>query len=112
MNPTLESILGNRSATQVLLFLEAYGEGHANRIATTFEVSVMPIQRQLKRLETNGVLVNRMIGRTRVFYFNERNPTVRNLRVFLREELDLLPKAELRKYYRQRQRPRRSGKPL
>lgn len=112
MNPVLEAIFGNRSATQVLLFLEAYGEGHANRISTTFDVSVMPIQRQLKRLESNGVLINRMIGRTRVFYFNERNPTVKNLRAFLREELDLLPKSELRQYFRQRQRPRRSDKPL
>ena len=33
MNPVLESVFGNRSAMQVLLFLEAYGSGHALRIA-------------------------------------------------------------------------------
>jgi len=112
MNPALESILGNRSAAWVLLFLQNYGEGHASRIATTFDVSVMGIQRQLKRLEDNGVLHSRMIGNSRVFTFNDRNPTVKNLRHFLQQELDVLPKKYALQYFRQRQRPRRSGKPL
>jgi len=111
MTPVLEAILGNRSAAQVLLFLEAYGSGHALRIADTYSVSVSAIQRQLRRLEANGVLVSRTIGRTRLYEFNTRNPTVRNLRDFLAAELDLLPEAEVKAYYRQRQRPRRAGKP-
>ena len=97
MTPTLEGIFASRSAAQVLLFLEAYGSGHALRIADTYEVSVSPIQRQLRRLETSGVL---------------RNPTVRNLRVFLAAELDLMPEETIKRYSRQRQRPRRAGKPL
>jgi hypothetical protein len=112
MTPVLEAILGNRSAAQALLFLEAYGSGHALRIADTYEVPVSSIQRQLRRLEAAGVLVSRMIGNTRLFEFNTRNPTVRNLRLFLSSELECLPEAELRKYYRQRQRPRRTGKAL
>ena len=71
MNPVLESVLGSRSATLVLLFVQNYGEGHASRISKTFDVSVMGIQRQLKRLEENGVLVSRMIGSSRVFTFND-----------------------------------------
>lgn len=112
MTPILESVFGSRSATQVLTFLEAYGSGHALRIAETYGVSVSPIQRQLRRLEADGVLVSRLVGRTRVFEFNTRNPTVRNLRTFLEAELDLLPDDQVKKYYRQRQRPRRTGKSL
>ena len=112
MNPILESVLGNRSATYVLLFLQNYGDGHASRIARTFDVSVMGIQRQLNRLEASGVLVSRSVGRTRVFEFNERSPTVRHLRTFLEAELDLLPAEVVGKHFRQRQRPRRAGKPL
>jgi predicted transcriptional regulator len=112
MNPVLESIFGSASATYVLLFLQSYGDGHASRISKTFEVSVMGIQRQLRRLEDNGILVSRMVGRSRVFTFNDRNPTVRNLREFLAVELENLPKNLIKKYFRQRQRPRRSGKPL
>lgn len=112
MNPVFGAVLGNRTAALVLLFIQAYGEGHALRIAKTYETGLSMTQRQLKRLEDNGVLVSRKVGNTRVFTFNERNPTVRNLRQFLAAELDLLPRDEVRRYYRQRQRPRRSGKAL
>ena len=110
MTPALEAIFGSRSAAQVLLFLEAYGSGHALRIAATYSVSASPIQRHLRRLERDGVLLSRMVGRTRLFEFNMRNPTVRNLRGFLEAELDLVPEEEVKAYYHQRQRPRRSGK--
>ncbi len=110
MTPMLEAIFGSRSAAQVLLFIEAYGSGHALRIAETYSVSVSPIQRQLRRLEADGVLISRAVGRTRLFEFNIRNPTVRNLRGFLEAELELLPEEDVKAYYRQRQRPRRSGK--
>jgi predicted transcriptional regulator len=112
MTPVLEAIFSSRSAAEVLLFLEAYGSGHASRMAATYEVSVTGMQRQLRRLEANGVLLSRMVGKTRVFEFNTRNPTVRNLRQFLAAELSLLPEAEVKAYYRQRQRPRRTGKQL
>lgn len=112
MNPVLEAIFGNRTAALVLLFIQAYGEGHALRMAKTYELGLNMTQRQLKRLEGNGVLVSRLVGNTRVFTFNERNPTVRNLRNFLATELELLPEDDVRKYFRQRQRPRRTGKAL
>lgn len=110
MNPVLECVLGSRSATLVLLFIQNYDEGHASRIAKTFDVSVMGIQRQLKRLEENGVFASRMVGSSRVFTFNDRNPTVRNLRILLDAELEALPASFNKKYFRQRQRPRRGAK--
>ena len=112
MTPVLEAIFGNRSAAQALLFLEAYGAGHASRIAKTYDVPLSAIQRQLRRLEENGVLVSRTVGRSRVFEFNTRYPTVRNLRSFLSAELERLPDEDVKRYYRQRQRPRRAGKKL
>lgn len=110
MTPVLEAILGNRPSAQALLFLEAYGSGHPARIASTYGVPPTGIYRQLRRLEANGVLVSRTVGRTRVFEFNMRNPTVRRLRELLVGELEALPEEEVKAYYRQRQRPRRTGK--
>jgi predicted transcriptional regulator len=112
MTPVLEAVFGNRAAAQVLLFLEAYGAGHSTRIASTYNVPQTGVYRQLLRLETDGVLVSRTVGRTRLFEFNMRNPTVRNLRAFLEAELELLPEDEVQAYYRQRQRPRRTKKRL
>ena len=110
MNPILESVFGTAAAAQCLLFIEAYGSGHAQRIAETFEVPQTGIYRQLRRLEAQGVLVSRTVGRTRLFEFNQRNPTVRRLRDFLSAELAAMPEDEVKRYYRQRQRPRRTGK--
>ena len=112
MTPTLEAICGNRSAAQVLLYLEAYGVGYGKGIADTYEVAVSGIQRQLQRLEANGVLVSRTVGNSRLFEFETRNPTVRVLRELLRTELDALPEAITRRFFRQRRRPRRTGKAL
>ena len=112
MNPVLEAALGNRTAAWALLFLAAYGEGHANRVARTYGLAVSVVRDQLVRLEANGALVSRMVGRSRVFQFNERSPTARNLRSFLHAELDLLEEDDLQRYFRQRQRPRRTGKRL
>ena len=89
MNPVLDALFGNRTAACVLLFLQCYGEGHAQRIAKTFGFGLNMTQRQLKRLEEQGVLVSRRLGNMRLFSFNERNPTVRNLRKLL--EVDVFP---------------------
>lgn len=112
MTPALDALFGSRSAAQALLFLQNYGEGHARRIAATFEVSHMAIQRQLKRLEAEGLLVSRVVGNTRVFTWNPRSATVKELRHFLEAELNRLPDDVTKQYFRQRQRPRRTGKAL
>ena len=112
MNPILDAVFGSRSAAQTLLFLQNYGEGYARGIATTFDVSHMAIQRQLRRLEDEGILVSSLVGNTRVFIWNPRSVTVKDLRTFLESELDRLPKDVTQQYFRQRQRPRRTGKAL
>jgi hypothetical protein len=59
-------------------------------------------QRQLKRLEGNGVLSSRIVGTARIYSFDERNPTVKNLRDFLSAELALLPAQFVKQYLPQR----------
>tara|TARA_R110002072_G_scaffold1409_4_gene11956 strand:- start:1149 stop:1529 length:381 start_codon:yes stop_codon:yes gene_type:complete len=112
MIPALDAILGNPTAARVLMYLENYDSGYAKRISDTFEIPVNMVQDQLKKFEAAGVLTSSTVGRTRVFEFNPRNPTAKNLRTFLSSELDGLPEALIKKYFRDRQRPRRSGKPL
>jgi hypothetical protein len=50
--------------------------------------------------------------RMRLFSFNERNPTVRNLKTLLELELAALSEEDQQQYFRQRQRPRLSNKPV
>ena len=100
VNPVLEALFGNRTAACILLFLQCYGEGHAQRIAKTFGFGLNMTQRQLKRLEEQGVLVSRRLGNMRLFSFNERNPTVRNLQKLLEVELAALPEDDQQQYFR------------
>ena len=112
VNPVLTALFGNRTAACVLLFLQSYGEGHAMRIAATFGFGLNMTQRQLRRLEGEGVLLSRRVGNVRLFSFNQRNATVRNLQQLLEAELQLLPQEVQERFFRQRQRPRLSDKPL
>ncbi len=112
MNQQLEAIFGSKSAAISLSFLQNYGEGHVSRIAQTFCVPQTAIKRQLLKFESAGILVSRVVGRSRVFTWNPRSSTAKSLRTFLEGELEKLPKDVKRQYLRQRQRPRRSGKPL
>lgn len=111
VSPTLEALFGNRTAAWTLLFLQAYGEAYAKSVADTFQISVNLVQSQLKRLEESGLLVSRTIGRTRLFTWNPSSPSARDLQSFLQSELERLPKDITQQYFRQRRRPRRTGKP-
>ena len=112
VSPVLAALFGNRTAACVLLFLQSYGEGHAMRIADTFGFGLSMTQRQLRRLESEGVLLSRRVGNVRLFSFNERHATVRHLQRLLEAELELLPEDIQERFFRERQRPRRSDKPL
>ena len=109
----LEGIFGNRTAEKVLLYLDQYEQGYARSIAATFEdVSVSMALAQLKRFEAAGLLVSQYQGRTLLFSWNPRSPFLMEIRALLQKALLALPEAEQKRYFRQRRRPRRSGKPV
>jgi hypothetical protein len=108
----LEGLFGNRTAEKVLLYLEQYGQGYARAMAATFEdVSVSMALAQLRRLEAAGLLVSQPQGRTLLFSWNPRYAFLPEVRALLRKALSVLPEEEHQRYFRQRRRPRRSGKP-
>ena len=107
----LEPILGNSTIEKILLFLSVYGEGYGTKMADTFKISLNGIQQQLKRLEDGGVLVSQLKGKTRIYKFNTRYFFLKELKSLLEKALKVLSETELKKYYRQRTRPGRKGKP-
>lgn len=110
ISPSVDVVFGGRVAGQVMLFLEYYGEAHGHQIARAFEAAPSAVHKQLKRFESGGLIVARNVGRTRVFSWNRRNQTARHLRLFLRAELDALPEVVIDRYFRERNRPRTTGK--
>ena len=110
---TLEALFGGKAAARVLLFIENYGEGYAARISRTFDMPLSEVQKQLKKFENAGILVSRMIGPSRIYTWNPRDPALAGLRELLRQTLEKgIPEKMLKEFYRQRQRPRRQGKRL
>jgi len=105
----LTGLFGSKAAYQVLMFLENYEQGYPSQVAKTFGMSLSQVQNQLQKFEHLGLLVSRKEGPIRTYYF-KRGPVVDALRKFLRAILDNLPEATIRKYYRERRRPRRQGK--
>lgn len=108
----LETLFGNQTAERVLLYIANYGEGHTSGIAQTFDLPKSQVRKQLIKLENGGVLVGRNIGNIRMFQINPRCPYKKELESLLKKSLGLLSENEVEKYYRQRRRPRRTGKKL
>ncbi|MFQ5981910.1 MAG: ArsR family transcriptional regulator [Woeseiaceae bacterium] len=110
---TLETLFGGKAAAKVLLFIENCGEGYASWIARTFEMPLSEVQKQLKKFEQAGILVSRMLGTSRMYTWNPRDPGLDGLRQLLRNTLDYgISRERLTRYFRQPRRPRRKGKPL
>lgn len=108
----LSGLVGGETAEKVLLYMENYGSGYPRGIAQTFDLPVSQIQRQLERFEREGIFVSRLVGRTREYQWNPRYLFRPDLSFLLKKALSHLPENYRMRYFRQRLRPRRKGKPL
>ena len=108
----LEPVFGNATVEKILFALEVYGQPYPTGLAKLFGIPVNGIQQQLKRLEDGGVVVSIIVGRTRLYQFNPRYPFLKELKALIQRAMEYLPEKEIQKYYRNRTRPRRKGKPL
>jgi predicted ArsR family transcriptional regulator len=108
----LEPVFGNATVEKILFTLEVYGQAYPTGLAKLFGIPVNGIQQQLKRLEDGGVVVSLTVGRTRLYQFNPRYPFLKELKALIQRAMEYLPEKEIQKYYRNRTRPRRKGKPL
>lgn len=108
----LEAVLGTPSAERVLLYLAAREEGYASDIARTFSVEPNPIRGQLERMERDGLLISREVGRTRVYSFNPRYAFLKEVTAMMERALELAPKSIREELLMNRRRPRKKNKPL
>jgi len=107
----LEAAFGSLTAERVLLFLHRYDQAYGREIALAFDMPVSEIQKQLRKFEGGGLVVSRMVGRTRVYSWNPRSVFVKSLRQVLQVLLENLPPEQRGPYADGRRRPRRAGKP-
>ncbi len=107
-----ESLFGSINCERVLIYLFSRTEGYATGIASFFDSSLTPVQKQLEKLETGGILVSKTSGRTRLYSFNPRYPLLDELKALLAKSLQYYPEDIRKRLTVFRARPRRAGKPL
>jgi DNA-binding transcriptional ArsR family regulator len=108
----LEAIFGSSAAERVLIYLQNYEQGYGREIAATLDMAQSQVRKQLEKFESGGILVSRLVGQTRLYQWNPRNPLVPPLRGLLSKAIDSLPREDRERYLRRRTRPRRGGKAL
>lgn len=108
----LEAIVGSTSAERVLVFMAAREQGYAAEMAKAFETDLSPIQKQLERMERDGLLISNKVGRTRVYSFNPRNAFIEETLKLAQKALALYPEDLKEQLLYNRRRPRKKDKPL
>ena len=108
----LKGILRAESQEKILLYLLARERGYGKAIAEFFDCPPNPIQKQLVKLEDEGVVVSSTLGKTREYQLNPRYAFITPLKALLKAALASYP-ADLRSaLVMERRRPRKGGKPL
>jgi hypothetical protein len=105
------SPFGGKTRTRVLLALSLLGESYPRELARVLETSLWGVQQAIRRLELDGLLAGRSMGRTRVFRINPAYFAADELNRYLLRLTE--PEEELRdRVAALRKRPRRTGKKL
>ena len=108
----LNGLLKAESQEKILIYLLVRHSGYAKAIADFFDVGVTPIQKQVLKLEEQGILVSSNIGRSRVFQLNPRYRLLPELEALIEGALKAYPIEIKEGLIMERSKPRRTGKPL
>jgi predicted ArsR family transcriptional regulator len=108
----LKGLLRAESQEKVLIYLLLQGKGYGKNIAEFYGVPTNPVQKQLARLESDGVIVSQLIGKVRDYQLNPRYPFINTLKELLKAAVEAYPDQVKNKLLVQRTRPRQAGKTL
>jgi len=108
----LDKVIGNKTAKNILIHVYHYGEIHASAIAQDYDMSLTAVLHQLDRLEDAGVLVSKVVGRSRLYQFNLKSPYTKPLKEMVKISYDTLPIEKKQMIFQSRRRPRQKRKPI
>ena len=108
----LKGLLRAESQEKVLIYLLLRGSGYGKSIAEFYSVPTNPVQKQLARLESDGVIVSQLIGKVRNYELNSRYPFMGMLKELLKAAIEAYPDDIKNNLLIQRTRPRQAGKAL
>jgi DNA-binding transcriptional ArsR family regulator len=108
----LEGIFGNKTAEKVLLHIYHYGESYPSAISQDLKIAHNPVVKQLDRFERAQILTAKVMGRTRVYRFNDRFPLTSPVKELIKRVYESIPLKQREQMFSVRRRPRTRGKPV
>lgn len=108
----LDKILGSEIAMKLMLHLIHYNEIYPSAVAKDYKITLSAVQKQFARFEEAGILVSKLVGKTRVYMFNKKSKVANTFYDFVKLYYDGLSLSDKEKIFSERRRPRRPGKPV
>lgn len=108
----LDKILGSDTAMKIMFHLYHYGEIYPTAVARDYKISLSAVQKQFERFEETGILVSKLVGKTRVYFFNMKFPATKAFLQLIKVYYDGLSLEDKELIFSERRRPRRKGKPV
>jgi len=108
----LDKILGSDIAMKIMLHLVHYEEIYPSAVAKDYELTLSAVQKQFARFEEAGILVSKLVGKTRVYMFNKKSKAANKFYDLVKVYYDGLSIIDKEKIFSERRRPRRPGKPV
>lgn len=108
----LDKILGSATAMKIMLHLIHYKEIYPTAVAKDYQISLSAVQKQFQRFEEAGILVSKLVGKSRVYFFDRKSPVVKPFIELIKVYYDGLSLEDKEQLFGTRRRPRRAGKPV
>ncbi|MDN3638765.1 winged helix-turn-helix domain-containing protein [Simiduia curdlanivorans] len=108
----LKGILRAESQEKILIYLLLREKGYGKAIAEFYGSSQNAIQKQLIRMEEDGVVVSRAIGKLQEYELNPRYPFLVHLTALIKKAIEAYPQDLTTKLTMTRNRPRKAEKPV
>lgn len=108
----LDKILGSATAMKIMLHLIHYKEIYPTAVAKDYQISLSAVQKQFQRFEEAGILVSKLVGKSRVYFFDKKSPVVKPFIELIKVYYDGLSLEDKEQLFGTRRRPRRAGKPV
>ncbi|WP_158681748.1 winged helix-turn-helix domain-containing protein [Microbulbifer pacificus] len=108
----LKGLLRAETQEKALLYLLLRESGYSKEIADFYAIPTNPVQKQLARLEEDGVVISQLIGKVRSYQLNPRYPFLEPLKALLKAAVAAYPVQVRNQLLIQRTRPRQAGKSL
>ncbi|WP_419831852.1 hypothetical protein [Endozoicomonas atrinae] len=105
-------MLRAESQEKILIYLLLRNSGFGKGIAEFFGLSQNSVQKQLVRMEEDGVVVSHLIGRLREYHLNPRYIFLETMKELVKAAIQLYPEAVIQDLVMNRNKPRSNGKPI